>query len=233
MTDKRCSCSHIERQRYECAIHEAGHTVTAYALGLHVAKKGAVLRERDDGYFDGATWVGHPDIKRMDLHEQAIFFRKSIVLDIAGPIAERKVDGDIFIIPNDVINIAWALGGLRLDLKQVYADNFWLSDDWRNLYCVVIAQIVGGTRERAVKTLEEDYARWKAELNGCEPRVDPAIFDILWPLAQKARRIVNLHWSSIQMLAADLLKARRLSRNAIEARLPWARKNKSKIGARH
>lgn len=60
------------------------------------------------------------------------------------------------------------------------------------------------------------------EYNVSAPKLDPVMFDILWPLAQEARRIVHVHWPSLEQLACDLLKARKLTREEIEARLPWA-----------
>jgi hypothetical protein len=107
--------------------------------------------------------------------------------------------------------------------KKLFVGDFYDNDYWRDLSDIVWAQTLHATRERAINKLEDRYEFWETFLDGyAGPKIDPTIFDLLWPLAEQAHRLITLHWSSIKRLAADLLKTRSLTRKEIEVRLPWA-----------
>jgi hypothetical protein len=79
-------------------------------------------------------------------------------------------------------------------------------------------------RETAVQEIDEFYQTLEELYQKRYPglKLDPAIFDMLWPFAEQAHGIIEVHWSSVEKLACELLKTRSLGREEIEALLPWA-----------
>jgi hypothetical protein len=47
-------------------------------------------------------------------------------------------------------------------------------------------------------------------------KIDMSIFRMLWPLAQRARTIVQDHWSTIKEIADELVRKGRISGSEIE-----------------
>jgi hypothetical protein len=213
---------HTAAQHYGCAIHESGHTVAAYALGFGMRKKGMVLRDSiAEGLVDGVACTHIPGRRSHNPKRRQFFLKRDIVIAFAGPIAERMVHA-IHAIDQDVMRIGWAVCELMPSQKQVFAGDYFGNDRWRDLWDVVFAQAVCTNRERAVKQLDEHYQTLKEVDGYAGPEIDPAIFDMLWPLAEQARGLIRVHWSSMKRLACDLLKTWSLEKEEIEARLPWA-----------
>jgi hypothetical protein len=217
------SIAGIEPQHYSCAIHESGHTVAAYALGFGMRKKGMVLCDSIvEGLVDGVACTHIPGRRSHNLKRREFFLKRDIVIAFAGPIAERMVHA-IQDIDQDVMRIGWALTEPVPSQKQLFVgDNNGQDPYWNELWDIVFAQAVCTNRERAVKKLDVHYQVLKEVDGYAGPKIDPAIFDMLWPLAQQSRVLINLHWSSVKRLACDLVKTWSLEREEIEARLPWA-----------
>jgi hypothetical protein len=217
-----------EQQNYACAIHESGHTVAAYALGFGMRNKGMVLRNsRVKGFVDGVAYTGNPAIHWQNPTRREFFLKGRIVISFAGPVAQNMV-GEV-VIDQDVMSIAWALRKL-LPMKRRFLRKLLTSilhdGDYSGDFYILISTLVTSTYLDRQKALEavNDYtdADEDADEGGAKMETNARLFEILWPLAQEAQSIIDHRWSSVETLACDLVKTRRLGREEIEKRLPWA-----------
>lgn len=205
----------LQKQNYAIAVHEAGHTVAAYALGFGMTKKGALVYDIGDGLFGGWAYPHEVGLHCQNLKKREFFLKQHIVLSFAGPVAENRVRPALQVY-SDSFRIGLALCELMPNQKQFFGECDANNPYWNDLQSVVNSQAACLEREEALAELHEWYgdSDWNIDLM--------QFFNMLWPLAEKAHSLITTHWSSIQTLATDLLKVRHPSRNEIEARLPWA-----------
>src|ERR1700685_950420 len=207
----------IEQDQYACAIHEAGHAVAACAVGFGMKERGIVLRDSNDGggLTSGSAHTRSPGIHSQDSRKRELFYRYSIVVTFAGPIAEYMVNRALVHIGGDVRRIVWSLRELLPSKKQLLADGLDQPGDyWDDLWAIAHILATRTKRDIALQGID-DYKRWMEE-DEDPSKIDMEIFDMLWPFAQQAHAIINLHWSSINTLACELLKTRSLRREDIE-----------------
>lgn len=224
-----------DEQDYACAIHESGHTVAAYDLGFGVRARGMVIRDipGGTGFVEGVTYTRNPAFCCQNPTRREFFLQVSIVISFAGPVAEDLV-GAIG-IDQDVESIARALRKLlpakRKFLRKVLTSvlhngDYYDDSDYYEDFYTLISTLVHSTYLDRQKALEavNDYtdADEDADEGGVKMETNARLFDLLRPLAQQAQEIIDRRWSSVETLACDLVKTRRLSGKEIEKRLLWA-----------
>jgi hypothetical protein len=105
-------------------VHEAGHAVAACAVGLGVKGRGIVVRNvMVHGYktTSGIAYTRGPGIRTRNSKIKASFNERAIVVSIAGPAAEYRVNPYLVHIDYDVNAIACRLREL-LQSKAKYLD---------------------------------------------------------------------------------------------------------------
>ena len=208
----------IQRQNYQIAIREAGHAVAACALGLGLKKRGIVLSECDPVgtapkvFFDGFTDTSDYDRRNPNLAKQIAFHRRNIVAFLAGPAAERIVNSEILEIDWAVDNITKSLSTLMPDQQSLLLDA--TDEDQAEFWWLVHTLATCTDQGKAIQQLIE-----------FETKFAQCIFDFLWPLAQNCHNLISTHWGSIQRVAYALMKTGKLTRDQLEALLPWVETN--------
>src|SRR5437016_13894879 len=80
-----------DKQNYAIAVHEAGHAVAAYALGLGMTKRGMVLHDVGNGFIGGRAYTRESGLHCQNPQKREFFLKRDIMVSFAGPIAENRV----------------------------------------------------------------------------------------------------------------------------------------------
>ena len=211
----------LNHKKYATAIHEVGHAVAAYDLGFGMRKRGIILHENPflKGRFDGTAFTHVPRIRSQNPPKYCL--RADIVISFAGGIAHRWADYLFWNkIEQDIWTIKYDLGKLVPNLKS-RVDNYD-AEEGSELWALVCALVTSRKREKALQDLDEYYENMQSDGTPVV-KIDPAIFDILWPLAQQAHAIINSHWLSVKRLACDLLKNHSLNERRNRSTTPMVR----------
>jgi hypothetical protein len=135
------------------------------------------------------------------------FHRENIVVAFAGPAAECRVNEGLVHIDDDVQNIALSLREWLPRKNHFVEDACGYGKSWGEFWAIIYTLATSNERQRALAEFDEFPG-----LAG----IDMAVFETLWPLAQRARAIIDLHWSTVEEISNELVRAGRLSGDEIE-----------------
>lgn len=207
----------IEQQHYTCAVHEAGHAVAACAVGFGMKKKGMVLRNSlVEGLFDGVAYTRAYGRRSSNPKKRELFHKNNIVITLAGPIAEDRVNPRLVHIDYDVQNIILSLLELipskRQFLRKYIAEASDYGDNWDDFWALIYTLATDGDWRETAAGLDDSYGIF-ADLSD----IFGPLVEILGPFAQQARDIIKRHWSLVKQLSSELLKGQSLGRAEIDA----------------
>jgi hypothetical protein len=203
-------------ERYQEALHQAGHCIAAYDVGVGMMQRGIILRDNAyDACVNGVAYTKKVGLRCKGSQRREFFLKQWIVTCFAGPIAEKLPPRN-----DDVEKIEWAVKELVPSYPMAEAEAGYYPY-WNGLYAIAFTLVSSTTRAGALESLH-NYCRSEIAAGQQKPVIDQSIFDLLWPLARRAHGIIDLRWSSVEMLATDLYKNWRLDRDQIELLLPWA-----------
>jgi hypothetical protein len=191
-----------QKERYHCAVHEAGHAVAACAIGFGMTRRGVVLSGRE-----GAAYTRLPGRCSHKPKIRERYNRRRLVTTFAGSVAEYRVNEGLTHIDHDVEDIALALGEL-LPNKKRYFEAVIRKDESGDFWGLIWILATHVRRERALEELDKFPGLAK---------VDVSLFEMLWPFAQQARAIIDLQWHSVEQMSRHLLKVGSISGDEIEA----------------
>ena len=190
------------QERYAASLHEAGHAVAACSVGFGLQRRGIVLRGRE-----GMTYTRGPGLRSRNPEMRQRFHRENIVVAFAGPAAEYRVNRGLVHIDDDVQNIALSLREL-LPRKNHFIENACgYGKYWGEFWAIIYTLATSNERQRALAELDE-FPGLAA--------IDMAVFETLWPLAQRARAIIDLHWSTVEEISNELIRTGRPRGDEIE-----------------
>jgi hypothetical protein len=188
-------------QRWAVAIHESGHSVAASEMGLGLRPRGIEVSGQEGMTYARGTGFRS---RRPDVRQRA--YRAGIVVDFAGPIAHWRVSEDLVHIDDDVQNIAFSLREL-LGCKKLFVEKACRYEDEGEFWAMIYTLATCGEENEALAELDVFPGREK---------IDMSILRMLWPLAQRARSIVQAHRSTIEEIADELVRKERMNGGEIE-----------------
>jgi hypothetical protein len=189
------------------AIHESGHAVTTCELGFGLKKRGIEIMGRE-----GMTYSRSPGLRSRNPELRQRFCEGNIVVGLAGPVAEYRVNENLVHIDGDVENIAVTMREL-LPRKNHFVQNACgYGESWGDFWALIYTLATCPDEKKALAELDE-FPGLAA--------IDMSIFRILWPLAQKTHAIIDRNWSKVEEISTELIKNGRLSGHECEGL--WAR----------
>lgn len=191
-------------ERYHCAVHEAGHAVAACEMGFGMTRRGIVLAGRE-----GITYTRGPGIRSQNPSIRKRYNRRRIITTVAGPVAEYRVNEGLVHIDRDVEDIALGLREL-VPSKKLYLDKVIENKEGGEFWALIWILAARPGRKHALAELDE------LPMLGIPP-IDMSFFEVLWPFAQRARAIIDLHWPAIERISRHLLKVGSIRGDEIEA----------------
>jgi hypothetical protein len=172
-------------------IHEAGHALAAYAVGFGVRKRGVVLHG-----VEGITYSRAPGLRSRDPKKHEFYNRGNVVAAFAGPVAEYRVNQGLVHIDDDVQSIAWSVRELFPSKKQFLpkfiggASNH--DEKWGEFWALIYVLATCTERDTVLQELDDFPGLAK---------INAAIFEMLWPLAQEAHAVIDSRWSCVKKLS--------------------------------
>jgi hypothetical protein len=143
------------------------------------------------------------------------FYRANIVVTLAGTVAEYKINMLFleggkqreFELYMEVQELACSLLELlptrgQCALRKVITSVLSQGAYWSYFWNLVFTIATETDRGKAVEEITEN-----TDENGELAEVNAKVFEILWPLSQEARTIIDRRWSSVKRVASDLLEA--------------------------
>jgi hypothetical protein len=190
------------QQIWTGAVHESGHAVAASEMEFGLRPRGIELSGQEGMTYTRGTGFRsrNPDV-RQHAH------RAAIVVDFAGPIAHWRVSENLLHIDDDVQNIAFSLREL-IDGKNRFVGKARSYQDEGEFWAMIYTLATCSEQKNALAELDVFPGLAK---------IDMSTFRMLWPLARRARAIVQDHWSTIEEIADQLVKKRKMSGREIEA----------------
>lgn len=189
-------------QKWAIAIHESGHAVAACELGFGLKRRGVELIGQE-----GISYPRSPGLRSGIPEVRQRSREGSIVVLLAGPVAECRVTEDLLGLYGDVEDIAAHIRELLPHKNHFVRNASDLGTPWGAFWAMIYTLATCTEEKKAIAELDRFPGLARIEM--------PA-FRLLWPLAQQTHAIIDRNWSKVEEVSNELIKHGRLSGDEVE-----------------
>ena len=156
----------------------------------------------------GMTYSRSPGLCSRNPEVRQRFLEGNIVVGLAGPVAEYRVNENLVHIDRDVDNIAVTMREL-LPRKNHFVQNACANGkSWGDFWAIIHTLATRTEEQKELAELDE-FPGFAA--------IDLSIFQMLWPFAQQTHAIIDRNWSKAEEISNELIGNGRLSGEECEA----------------